>query len=199
VPDDLDDRPIRASRDFGKASRFMALVLRHNPAKAGLTLTPDGWCDVAELRQGMRTAGHRLSHQELLALVAADSKGRYALSEDGLRIRANQGHSLDSVSVEHEIAAPPPVLWHGTVGRVLDAIRREGLRPMHRHHVHLSPGQQTASAVGARRGIPVVLRVDAAGMAAAGHVFRRSENNVWLVDAVPPEFLQPDALTVKRS
>jgi putative RNA 2'-phosphotransferase len=176
----------------------MALVLRHNPAKAALTLTPDGWCDVAELLQGMRTAGHKLSHNDLLALVMADSKGRYALSEDRLRIRANQGHSLGSVDMDHKIGFPPPVLWHGTVGRVLDAIRREGLRPMQRHHVHLSPDRQTATAVGARRGIPVVLRVDAAAMAAVGHVFRRSENHVWLVDAVPPEFLQLDTLTVKR-
>jgi len=199
VPDDLDERSSRVSRNFGKASRFMALVLRHNPAKAGLTLTPDGWCDVAELLRGLRIAGHRLSHDDLLTLVAADSKGRYALSADGLRIRANQGHSLVSVSIEHEIASPPPVLWHGTVGRVLDAIRRKGLLPMRRHHVHLSPDQQTATAIGARRGIPVVLRVDAGAMAAADHVFRRSENDVWLVDAVPPEFLRLDTLTAKRS
>jgi putative RNA 2'-phosphotransferase len=176
----------------------MSLVLRHNPCKAGLTLAPDGWCDVSELLRGMRTAGHGLTWEELLALVAADSKGRYAFSADGHLIRANQGHSLSSVSIDHEIASPPPVLWHGTVGRVLDAIRREGLRPMRRHHVHLSPDRETATAVGARRGVPVVLRVDAAAMAAAGHVFRRSENDVWLADAVPPEFLQLDALAVKR-
>jgi len=176
----------------------MALVLRHDPAKAGLTLSPDGWCDVAQLLQGLRAAGHRLSHEDLLALVAADSKGRYALSEDGLRIRANQGHSVGSVSIEHAVAEPPAVLWHGTVGRVLDAIRHEGLRPMRRHHVHLSPDRETATAVGARRGVPVVLRVDAAAMAAAGHVFRRSENGVWLINAVPPAFLEFDALAVKR-
>jgi putative RNA 2'-phosphotransferase len=149
----------------------MALVLRHDPAKVGLTLTPDGWCDVAQLLQGLRAAGHGLSHDDLLALVAADSKGRYALSEDGLRIRANQGHSQGSVSIEHEIALPPPVLWHGTVGRVLDAIRCEGLRPMRRRSVHLSPDRETATAVGGRRGVLVVLRVDAAAMAAAGYVF----------------------------
>jgi putative RNA 2'-phosphotransferase len=40
--------------------------------------------------------------------------------------------------------------------------------------------------VGARHGRAVVLRVDAAGMAADGAVFTRSANGVWLVDAVPP-------------
>jgi putative RNA 2'-phosphotransferase len=34
-----------------------------------------------------------------------------------------------------------------------------------------------------------VLSVDAAGMAPAGHVFLRSDNGAWLVDAVPPAFL----------
>jgi putative RNA 2'-phosphotransferase len=176
----------------------MALVLRHNPCKAGLTLAPDGWCDVAELLRGLQAAGHGLTRDELAALVAADSKGRYALSEDGLRIRANQGHSVGSVNIEHAVAEPPAVLWHGTVGRVLDAIRHDGLRPMRRHHVHLSPNRETATAVGARRGVPVVLRVDAEAMAAAGHVFRRSENGVWLVDGVPPKFLELDALAVQR-
>jgi putative RNA 2'-phosphotransferase len=176
----------------------MALVLRHGPRKAGLTLTPDGWCDVAELLRGMRAAGHGLTGEELLALVGADRKGLYAVSADGQRIRANKGHSLSSVSIAHAVTEPPPVRWHGTVGRVLDAIRREGLRPMQRHHVHLSPDWHTATAVGGRRGVPVVLRVDAAAMAAAGHVFRRSENDVWLVEAVPPKFLELDALAVKR-
>jgi putative RNA 2'-phosphotransferase len=69
---------------------------------------------------------------------------------------------------------------------------------MRRHHVHLSPNRETATAVGARRGVPVVLRVDAEAMAAAGHVFRRSENGVWLVDGVPPKFLELDALAVQR-
>lgn len=49
-------------------------------------------------------------------------------------------------------ATPPPYLYHGTVTRYLDAIRTEGLRPMNRHDVHLSPDRETATRVGARRG-----------------------------------------------
>jgi hypothetical protein len=37
-------------------------------------------------------------------------------------------------------ATPPAYLYHGTVAPALDAIRAEGLRPMSRHDVHLSPG-----------------------------------------------------------
>jgi len=36
---------------------------------------------------------------------------------------------------------------------------------------------------------PVIFAVDAAAMASAGHLFLRSDNGVWLTDAVPPEFL----------
>ena len=61
--------------------------------------------------------------------------------------------------------------------------------------MHLSPDAAAARRVGARHGgaggRAIVLRVDAAGMAAAGAVFTRSANGVWLVDAVPPAFLSP--------
>jgi putative RNA 2'-phosphotransferase len=50
------------------------------------------------------------------------------------------------------------------------------------------------STVGARRGRPVVLRVDAAALVAEGAVFTRAANGAWLVDAVPPRYL-----TVVRS
>jgi putative RNA 2'-phosphotransferase len=82
------------------------------------------------------------------------------------------------------------VLYHGTVGKFLPEIERDGLRPMSRHHVHLSSTVDTAVKVGARRGLPVVLVVDAAAMFAAGAVFRVSANGVWLTDAVPPRHLR---------
>ena len=87
-------------------------------------------------------------------------------------------------------AEPPAYLYHGTVGHALDAIRADGLRPMNRHHVHLSPDRETAVRVGARRGTPVVLAVDAGTMHRAGHLFHVSANGVWLTDSVPPEFLR---------
>jgi putative RNA 2'-phosphotransferase len=55
--------------------------------------------------------------------------------------------------------------------------------------VHLSADEHTAHAVGARRGTPVILRIDAAGMHAAGHRFYRAANGVWLTDHVPPQWI----------
>jgi putative RNA 2'-phosphotransferase len=71
----------------------------------------------------------------------------------------------------------------------LPGIRKLGLVRGRRHHVHLSPDHDTAVAVGWRRGVPVVLRIDAAGMHAAGHVFYRAANGVWLTDHVPPQYV----------
>lgn len=82
------------------------------------------------------------------------------------------------------------MLYHGTTGRVLEAVFREGLRPMGRRDVHLSVDTGTAVRVGSRHGRPVVLAVDAAAMAADGHEFRVSANGVWLTDAVPARYLR---------
>jgi putative RNA 2'-phosphotransferase len=170
-----------------RASRWLAWALRHAPGEAGIDLDGNGWADVDRVVAAMRAAGIRLDRAGLDALVAADAKGRYTIAGD--RIRANQGHSVP-VDLGLEPVDPPATLWHGTVERSLPAILAGGLAPMGRHHVHLSPDPATARTVGARRGRPVVLLVDAAGMAAAGHRFWRSANGVWLVERVPPEFLR---------
>ena len=167
--------------------KLLALVLRHRPEVAGVSLDRAGWVDVDELVAGLRRGGRRVTAADVRAAVDADSKGRYELA--GNRIRAAQGHSVD-VELGLEPVAPPDVLYHGTVERFLPSILAAGLRPGSRRYVHLSPDVATARAVGRRRGEPVVLVVDAAGAHAAGHEFRRASNGVWLTDAVPPGYLR---------
>ena len=118
-------------------SKFLSLVLRHDPAAAGVTLDSSGWVDVDALLAGCAAHGMPITPDELAAVVAGSDKQRFACSADRQRIRANQGHSVE-VELGHAAAAPPAVLYHGTPKRNLDAIRREGLLPMERHHVHLS-------------------------------------------------------------
>ena len=170
------------------ASKFLSYVLRHEPAAVGIALDRGGWVDVDVLLDACAQHGRRWSRQELEELVATSSKQRFAFSEDGERIRANQGHSAP-VDLGYEPAEPPDVLFHGTVARLLPSIRNAGLQKMARHHVHLSADEATARAVGRRRGDPVILVVDARAMHAAGHAFYVTPNGVWLTDAVPPSFL----------
>ena len=168
------------------SSKLLSLVLRHRPELVGLTLDEGGWVGVDELLAGLAGHGRPMTRAQLEQLVATSDKQRFTLREG--RIRAAQGHSvpvdLGLVPVE-----PPDLLFHGTPERNVDAVLREGLRRGARHHVHLSPDVGTATRVGARRGPPRVLAVDAAAMARDGHLFLRSDNGVWLVDAVPPPYL----------
>lgn len=172
-----------------ETSKFLSYVLRHEPGAIGVALDSEGWLPIEALIAGAARAGRQLDRALVEAVVAGNDKKRFALSDDGQRIRAVQGHSTGSVTLTHRETAPPPVLFHGTATRFLDAILREGLRPGSRHHVHLSSDEATALKVGARHGKPVVLRVDAAAMQAQGMRFYLAENGVWLTDSVPPAFI----------
>ncbi len=177
-----------------KVSKYLSKHLRHQPERIGLTLDENGWVPVEELLRAAARHGFAFSRAELDHVVAANDKRRFTIEGGAAggtgadRIRANQGHTV-TVDLDLPPAEPPAYLYHGTVARVMDAIRAEGLRPMARHHVHLSPDRETATRVGARRGRPLVLTVDAGAMHRVGHVFRVTANGVWLADAVPPQFL----------
>ena len=171
-----------------RTSKFLSLVLRHDPGKIGITLDEAGWTDVDALIAAASAAGVRMDRALLERVVAENDKRRFAFGDDGRRIRASQGHSVD-VDLALEPAAPPETLFHGTATRFLDAIRAEGLARRSRTHVHLSPDEATATAVGTRRGKPAILRVAAARMHEGGHRFYLSANDVWLTDAVPPGYI----------
>ncbi|GHH57150.1 putative RNA 2'-phosphotransferase [Streptomyces umbrinus] len=170
-----------------KVSKYLSKHLRHQPERIGLTLDEGGWVEIETLMAAAEAHGFRFTRDELDHVVANNDKRRFAI--EGSRIRASQGHSVE-VDLGLAAATPPAHLYHGTVDRSLDAIRAEGLRPMNRHDVHLSPDRETATRVGARRGRPVVLSVDAAAMHRDGHEFRVSANGVWLTAAVPARYLR---------
>ena len=171
-----------------RTSKFLSLVLRHEPQAAGITLDENGWVDVDTLLDGCRRNGVTIDRAALDEIVATSDKKRFAYSEDGKRIRASQGHSVE-VSLGYAPSVPPRELFHGTASRFVGAIRAAGLRRMARHHVHLSPTSETALAVGQRHGQPVILTIQSGEMAAQGHQFFQSENGVWLTDHVPVEFI----------
>jgi len=169
-------------------SKFLSKYLRHEPEALGLELQPGGWVFVEELLAACNRSGMPLTREQLEEVVQNNDKQRFSLDEGETRIRANQGHSTP-VDLQLEPGEPPAVLYHGTPEKFSAAVDREGLKKMERHHVHLSPDEATALKLGARRGRPVVYVVDAAAMRRDGHTFYRSENGVWLVDRVPPEYL----------
>jgi putative RNA 2'-phosphotransferase len=172
-------------------SKLLSYVLRHRPDSVGLTLDPQGWVDVDTLLAALAAHGRRVDRALLVRVVADNDKQRFAFSGDGMRIRASQGHSV-AIDLGLAPQAPPAVLYHGTASRFMKSILAQGLQAGARRHVHLSRDVETARRVGARHGVPVVLRVEAARMAADGIVFYVSDNGVWLTGAVAPRYLKKD-------
>ena len=171
-------------RNYTRASKFLSLVLRHQPEKIGITLDPHGWAKVREILPGMN-----LTMEDLTYIVETDEKQRYSFNKDRTLIRANQGHSI-SIDLELEAREPPEYLYHGTVGQFLGSIQKEGLQKQKRQYVHLSPDVETAVKVGRRRGKPVVLQVASGRMHQDGYTFYLSDNGVWLTDAVPVQYIK---------
>lgn len=170
-------------------SKFMSLVLRHEPAALGLAMDGAGWISLADLCSALQVK-FGVSRDDVLGIVACDPKGRYVI--DGDRIRAAQGHSR-IVDLGLAPETPPDVLFHGTTAKAYEAIAHHGLIPGERTHVHLSPDGYTARTVATRRRGPyVILQVAAGDMHRAGHAFCLSENGVWLTESVPPQFLAID-------
>ena len=174
--------------DDTSLSKFISLILRHKPEEIGITLDRHGWADTAQLIKGIRSTGRRIDTETLERIVRNDEKQRYSFSEDGKKIRANQGHSIP-VEVEMPVTPPPEKLYHGTSLRFLDSIKQSGILRMNRLYVHLSPDTETAFKVGRRHGKPVVLVIDTAAMLADGYQFRLSENGVWMSEDIPWKYV----------
>jgi putative RNA 2'-phosphotransferase len=169
-------------------SKYLSLVLRHNPAAGGVRLDADGWVRVEDLLAGAARHGHFFNSAELEEVVQTNEKQRFAFDSDGQRIRANQGHSV-SVDLGLTPETPPEILYHGTVERFLSSIMKKGLDKRTRQYVHLSLDVDTATRVGSRRGKPVILKIAAGSMYADGFRFHCSANGVWLTERVPPQYI----------
>jgi putative RNA 2'-phosphotransferase len=171
-------------------SKFLSLVLRHSPQTINLNIDKNGWVNIDDLIQNANKYRKiHLTVDLINTIVETNDKQRFIISDDGKKIRANQGHSI-KVDLELETKTPPDILYHGTASRFLDSIMKEGLKPMTRQYVHLSQTEETALTVGQRHGKPIVLCINAKNMFEDGYKFYLSENNVWLVNDVPVKYIK---------
>ena len=143
---------------------------------------------IEDLVSGADRAGVALTCDAVIAIAEDDEKGRYALSEDGLKIKATYGHSVE-VDLGLRARRPPERLFHGTAARFLDSIRQAGITRKRRRYVHLSADRVTAAKVGGRHGRPVILTIQARRMFEAGLLFYHSESGIWLTGRVPAEYI----------
>lgn len=171
-----------------RTSKLLSRVLRHDPSAIGITLDAQGWVEIDKLLDRLARNRRKITRDQLDHVVETNNKRRFIISEDGLRIRANQGHSI-KIDLGLTPTPPPKSLFHGTATRFLDSIREKGLVPGTRQHVHLSDNLQTARQVGSRHGKPIILFVESGTMHQEGYQFFLSDNGVWLTDSVPIEFI----------
>jgi putative RNA 2'-phosphotransferase len=172
-----------------RISKFLSLVLRHNPGKIGIELDANGWTNVDALLEKLNANGVTIDKALLQHIVDNNPKKRFAFNKAGNMIRANQGHSIE-IDLGYKPQTPPEILYHGTSENAMNSILQTGLEKRERHHDHLSADMQTALQVGQRHGKPVVFEVLAGQMSGEGMLFYVSDNGVWLTEFVPVQYLK---------
>ena len=171
-------------------SKYLSLILRHKPELIGLELDTEGWCNLDTLIEKSKKTQKIPLDRETVKLIVKDSdKKRFQISDNGLHIRAVQGHSTDTVNRALQRLVPPLYLYHGTAQRFTPSIRGQGLTPKDRQYVQLTENKETALSVGMRYGKPKLLVIDALQMHNNGFEFFQSENNVWLLKHIPVKFI----------
>lgn len=169
-------------------SKFLSLVLRHQPEIICLNLDENGWADVEELQEKCANNNIHFTLEELDDLVETNDKKRFIFNEDQTKIRANQGHSI-AIDLALKPQQPPEFLYHGTAENNVDSILEKGIEKRSRQHVHLSSDKENATKVGMRHGKPVILTILTGKMSEDGIIFYLSENNVWLTDFIDPKYI----------
>ena len=176
-------------KDIKRCSKFLSFVLRHNPEQIQLKIDQQGWVNVSDLLSRMQFSKNGISQSLLEEIVRADDKQRFSFSDDGKRIRANQGHSR-YVDLGLKGEKPPKILYHGTAKKNIDVIFKQGVKKMKRQYVHLSEKVETARSVGIRYGESVILEISSNIMYEEGFKFYCSKNRVWLTEEVPAKYLK---------
>ncbi|MCW3160729.1 RNA 2'-phosphotransferase [Chryseobacterium oryctis] len=171
-----------------KISKFLSLILRHQPETINLILDENGWANIEELRLKSAKNNIHFTLEELDEVVETNDKKRFIFNEDKTKIRANQGHSID-IDLALKPQQPPEYLYHGTAEANISSILEKGIEKRSRQHVHLSQDKETAAKVGMRHGKPKILTIRTGKMFENGIVFYLSENNVWLTDFVDKKYI----------
>lgn len=172
-----------------KVSKFLSLILRHQPETIQLKLDEKGWASVEELRTKSSKKGIHFTLKELDEVVETNDKKRFIFNEDKTKIRANQGHSID-IDLALKPQQPPDYLYHGTADVNVASILEKGIEKRSRQHVHLSQDKETATKVGMRHGKPIILTIRTGKMHQHGILFYLSENGVWLTDFVDGNYIE---------
>jgi putative RNA 2'-phosphotransferase len=169
-------------------SKFLSLILRHQPQRFGVTLDAEGYAALDDVLLAVRRRFPRITLTDIHDVVSSIEPDKQRFSILDGEIRANYGHSLPG-HIEQVAADPPEVLLHGTARTNVASILANGLAPMRRQYVHMTTERALAERIGARHGDACVLTVAAAQAAAEGVMFHRANPSFWLAKAVPARYI----------
>lgn len=180
-------------KNLEKLSKFLALILRHEPQKFGLALDDEGFTDADDVLLAVQIRyGAHYTWEDIETVVAGDKYGkkRYEIRDD--KIRAMYGHSIhNGTEIQYPPAIPPEYLYHGTSRVILPLIQENGLARQQRQYVHLTTSLDIARRVAQRHSKnTVILRIRAQEASTSGHIFYHPEVEHYLVKAIPPEFIE---------
>lgn len=178
-----------------RLSKLMSLILRHDPSRFDVILSPEGYTPISELVARIRlyTDLTWVTETHIRAIAALDPKGRFEIKDN--LIRARYGHSASlNIHLQYEeipTTELPNALYHGTLESNLSSILTKGLIPMQRKFVHLTTSKKDAVQVAFRhrRGHErvLLLKIDPLKLLSAGQKIYRASDKIFLVEYVPPD------------
>ena len=181
-------------------SKAITYILRHKPHVFNVTLTKEGYCEVASLTTVLNQQAKYsyVTEEDVLRIVATCPKQRFELN--GALIRARYGHSV--MKLPRTPAEPPTILYHGTVTSALEGIKNSGILEMGREEVHLVTEdaqnfaiESAGRRVRAQKGNKVhLLPVNTVKAQILGVLFYDTEHGTWLSEAIPPEAIEWDSI-----
>lgn len=177
-------------------SKFMALVLRHQPDDFDLQLDEHGFADVNVFWQVIeKRYGTKFTYDDMLTVVEGDQHGKKRYEIIDGQIRAMFGHS-DVGEIIYPSATPPEFLYHGTSHEALKSITATGLTAQSRQYVHMTTNLDNAKRVASRHSKnTIILQIKAHDAHNDGIIFHQPEAEHFLVKHVPPEYINFDDYT----
>lgn len=174
--------------------KLLSLILRHKPEIVGLNLETNGYVETSLLLQNLKKYKNIvLTLKNLEEIVFSNDKKRFEFNFDHTKIRASQGHSIETPNLQNdwEEILQPIQLFHGTSKRLLGTILSEGLSKMTRTHVHLTNSAEIALKTAKRHSSDiVVLELKTKEFLEVGNKIWKSQNDVYLTNFVEGKFLQ---------
>uniref|UniRef100_A0A8W8IA52 2'-phosphotransferase n=1 Tax=Magallana gigas TaxID=29159 RepID=A0A8W8IA52_MAGGI len=177
-------------------SKKLSFILRHGAEKMGFKMMPGGFLWVDEILR--RNEYRDFTVEDIKHIVETNDKQRFSLADENgrLKIRANQGHSVEVDGLELTPIKDPseaPEVIHGTYLKSWDIIKNQGLNKMGRNHIHFAAGEPGENGVisGMRSSCEVIIKLNMEKALKDGLKFFRSANNVILSPGDADGFIRP--------